>query len=187
MTETKKTENKMTETSTNKTNVTTGTKTTETSEAKSKGTKNRKKINFFNEKKWIMAYWYKRCRKAQFTEKYLWELWQKWWGNDFTSKSDVRFKELLPWIKEIKNTMTIDEIKQKRRDHADKQKMPQYIKRLAAKKGYYVKKCSTRNYPLKVSGYAVFKNENDKKPVYGKKFTLTAKEVIEYLEAKENK
>ena len=116
----------MTETSTNKTNVTTGTKTTETSEAKatetktetmtettetkSKETKNRKKIHFFSEKKWIMAYWYKRSRKAQFTEKYLWELWEKWWGNDFTSKSDERFKELLPWIKEIKNTMTKDEM-----------------------------------------------------------------------------
>ena len=193
----------MTETSTNKTNVTTGTKTTETSEAKatetnketmtettetkSKETKNRKKIHFFSEKKWIMAYWYKRSRKAQFTEKYLWELWEKWWGNDFTSKSDERFKELLPWIKEIKNTMKKDEIKQKRRDHADKQKMPQYIKRLAAKKGYCVKKCSTRNHPFKVSGYAVFKNENDKKAVYGNKFNKTAKEVIEYLEAKENK
>ena len=38
----------------------------------------RKNIHFFREKKWIMAYWFKTSRKAQFTEKYLWELMQKW-------------------------------------------------------------------------------------------------------------
>lgn len=48
-------------------------------EAKAK----RNKIHFFTEKKWIMAYWFKVCQKAQFTENYLWELWQKWFGNDF--------------------------------------------------------------------------------------------------------
>ena len=42
----------------------------------------RKNIPFFNEKKWIMAYWFKRSRKAQFTVKYLREQWIKWWGND---------------------------------------------------------------------------------------------------------
>ncbi len=74
---------------------------------------NRKKIHFFREKKWIMAYWFKTSRKAQFTETYLWELWQKWFGNDFTGKSDERFQEILPWIREIRRTMTKDEIKKK--------------------------------------------------------------------------
>ena len=45
-------------------------------------TAKRNKINFYNEKKWIMAYWFKRSRKAQFTVKYLREQWIKWWGND---------------------------------------------------------------------------------------------------------
>ena len=30
-------------------------------------------INFYEEKKWIMAHWFKTSRKAQFTEAYLWE------------------------------------------------------------------------------------------------------------------
>ena len=62
-----------------------------------------------------------------------------------------------------------------------------YIKKLAAKKGFYVKKCSTRNHRLKVSGYAIFKNQKDKKPVYGKKFDLTVKQVEEYLNKQEDK
>lgn len=151
------------------------------------GKTNKNKIHFFTEKKWIMAYWFKVSRKAQFTEQYLWELWQKWFGNDFESKSDERFQELLPWIREIRDTMTKDEIKQKRHDIADNRPMPKYIKKLAAKKGFYVKKCSTRNHPLKVSGYAIFKNQKDKKPVYGKRFDLTIKQVEEYLNKQEDK
>lgn len=147
----------------------------------------RKNIHFFREKKWIMAYWFKTSRKAQFTEKYLWELWQKWFGNDFTGKSDERFQEILPWIREIRRTMTKDEIKKKRHDIADCHPMPSYIKKLTSRKGYYVKKCSTRNHPLKVSGYAIFKNQKDKKAVYGKRFDLTAQQVIEILESKEDK
>lgn len=61
-------------------------------------TAKRNKINFFNEKKWIMAYWFKINQKAQLTETYLWELWQKWFGNDFNGKSDERFQDLLPWM-----------------------------------------------------------------------------------------
>ncbi len=45
--------------------------------------KNTSRINFYEEKKWIMAYWFKTSRKEQFTEMYLWELWQKWFGKDF--------------------------------------------------------------------------------------------------------
>lgn len=150
-------------------------------------TAKRNKIHFFTEKKWIMAYWFKVCRKAQFTENYLWELWQKWFGNDFEGKSDERFQELLPWIREIRDTMTKDEIKQKRHDVADNSPMPKYIKKLAAKKGLYVKKCSTRNHRLKVSGYAIFKKQKDKKPIYGKRFDLTVKQVEAYLNKQEDK
>lgn len=150
-------------------------------------TGNKKEISFFEEKKWIMAYWFKTSRKAQFTENYLWELWQKWWGNDFEGKSDERFQELLPWIREVRSSMTKDEIKQKRHSVADCRSMPRYIRELASQKGYCVKKCSTRHHPLRVSGYAVFKNEKDKVPVRGKKFNLTIEQVKEFLESKEDK
>lgn len=52
---------------------------------------NRKKIHFFREKKWIMAYWFKTSRKAQFTEEYLLRQWNIWWKGDFASISDQIF------------------------------------------------------------------------------------------------
>lgn len=148
---------------------------------------NTNRINFYEEKKWIMAYWFKTSRKAQFTETYLWDLWQKWFGNDFTGKSDERFQEILPWIKEIRRTMSKAEIKAKRHEAADSSSMPPYIKQLASRKGYCVKKCSTKRHQYKVSGYAIFKNERDKQPKYGRKFNLTVQQVKEILEAKEDK
>lgn len=147
----------------------------------------RRKIHFFREKKWIMAYWFKTSRKAQFTEEYLLRQWNIWWKGDFDSISDQIFQEIFTWIKDTVRTMTKDEIKKKRHDIADCRSMPLYIRQLVNKKGYYVKKCSTRKHPLKVSGYAIFKNQKDKKAVYGKKFDLTVKQVIKILEAKEDK
>lgn len=145
------------------------------------------RINFYEEKKWIMAYWFKTSRKAQFTEAYLWDLWRKWFGNDFDNKSDERFQEILPWIKEVRRTMSKDEIKVKRHEAADCHSTPEFIKKLASKKGYYVKKSSTRRHPLRVSGYAIFMNERDKQAKYGKKFNLTVQQVKEILETKEDK
>ena len=150
-------------------------------------TANRKKINFFKEKKWIMAYWFKTRGKSTFTEKYLYEQWCKLLGNDFSGISDERLHDTVVWLKETFCSMTKAEIKKKRHDIADKKPMPQFIKRLASQKGYCVKKCSTRHHPLRVSGYAVFKNEKDKVPVRGKKFELTLEQVKEFLESKEDK
>lgn len=145
------------------------------------------KINFYEEKKWIMAHWFKTSRKAQFTEAYLWELWRKWFENDFNNKSDERFQELLPWIREVRRTMSKAEIKAKRHEVEDSSSMPPYIKQLASRKGYCVKKCSTKRYPLRVSGYAIFKDDRDKQAKYGKKFNLTVQQVKEILEVKEDK
>ena len=133
---------------------------------------NTNRINFYEEKKWIMAYWFKTSRKAQFTEVYLWDLWQK---DTFT------------WIKQIVRTMSKAEIKAKRHEVADSSSMPPYIKQLASRKGYCVKKCSTKRHQYKVSGYAIFKDERDKQPKYGRKFNLTVQQVKEILEAKEDK
>lgn len=83
--------------------------------------------------------------------------------------------------------MSKAEIKAKRHEVADSSSMPPYIKQLASRKGYCVKKCSTRKHPLRVSGYAIFKNERDKQPKYGRKFNLTVQQVKEILEAKEDK
>lgn len=150
-------------------------------------TAKRNKINFFNEKRWIMAYWFKTRGKTTFTEKYLYEQWCKILGNDFSGMSDERLHDTVVWLKETFCSMTKDEIKKKRHDVADNMPMPQFIKRLASQKGYCVKKCSTRNHPLRVSGYAIFKNPKDRKAVRGKRFDLTANQVIEYLNKQEDK
>ena len=146
-----------------------------------------KNIKFFNEKKWIMAYWFKRSKKTEFTQKYLLQQWNKWWDGDFDDVSDERLHEIIVWIKETVRTMTMDEVKKKRSEAANKSPVLPLLKRLAEKKGYYIKKCSTRNHPLKVSGYAIFKNREDKVPVYGKKFDLTVKQAKKILESKEDK
>lgn len=144
-------------------------------------------ISFFNEKKWIMAYWFKRSRKTEFTVKYLREQWIKWWKSDAVNISDEMLQEISLWIKENVCPMTMDEVKKKRHEAANKSPVLPFLKRLAKRKGYYIKKCSTRNHPLKVSGYAIFKNKDDKVPVYGKKFDLTVKQTKKILEAKEDK
>lgn len=144
-------------------------------------------IPFFNEKKWIMAYWFKRSRKTEFTVKYLREQWIKWWKSDAVNISDEMLQEISLWIKETVCPMTMDEVKKKRHEAANKSPVLPFLKRLAKRKGYYIKKCSTRNHPLKISGYAIFKNKDDKVPVYGKKFDLTVKQTKKILEAKEDK
>lgn len=149
----------------------------------------RKNIYFFDEKKWIMAYWFKTMgrRKAQYTVKYLREQWIKWWRNDSECISDEMLQDILVWLRDIVRPMSKDEVKKKRRGAANKSPVLPFLKRLAEKKGYYIKKCSTRNHPLKVSGYAIFKNREDKVPVYGKKFDLTVKQTKKILESKEDK
>lgn len=162
---------------------------TATKETSNKKTGKKKKIYFYTEKKWIMAYWFKAIgrKKAQYTVKYLREQWTKWWEKDSDCISDEKLQDILVWLKEVVRPMSKDEVKEKRREVADKRRMTPYFKWLGDKKGYYVKKCSTRNHPLKVSGYAIFKNKTDKKPVYGKRFDLTAHQVKQILEAKEDK
>ena len=113
--------------------------------------------------------------------------WNIWWKGDFGSSSGQMFQDTFTWIKQIVRTMSKAEIKAKRHEVADSSSMPPYIKKLAIRKGYCVKKCSTRKHPLRVSGYAIFKNERDKQPKYGKKFNLTVQQVKEILEAKEDK
>lgn len=129
-----------------------------------------------------MALWYKRNRKCKLTESQMLIQWNKWWKCDFIDTTDKQFQDVFQWVKKTVNTMTMEQIKRRRHDIADKTSMPSYINKLASEKGYYVKKCSTSNHPFRVSGYAIFKNKNSKNPIYGKSFDLTIKQVREFLE-----
>ena len=148
---------------------------------------NTNKINFYEEKKWIMAYWFKTRRNINFSENQMLAQWSTWWKGDFGSSSGQMFQDTFTWVKQIVRTMSKAEIKAKRHEVTDSSSMPPYIRQLASKKGYCVKKCSTKRHPLRVSGYAIFKNERDKQAKYGKKFNLTIQQVKEILEAKEDK
>lgn len=140
------------------------------------------KIHFFKEKEWILARWYKKNKKCLLTENDMLIQWNKWWENDFIDITDRQFQDAFKWVKEIINSKTMEQIKKGRHDIADKTSMPSYINKLANEKGYYIKKCSTSKHPLRVSGYAIFKNKNSKRPIYGKNFDLTIKQVREFLE-----
>lgn len=139
------------------------------------------RINFYNEKKWIMAWWFKRNRK-RFSKEGMFSQWGKWWKNDFRDMDGV-FTEAFEWVQETINTKSLPEIQAERKKSADNKSREQgKIQKLAYKRGYYVKKCSTSNYPMKVSGYAVFKSKKSKKPLYGENFDLTIGQVRQFLE-----
>lgn len=146
-----------------------------------------KEINFYEEKRWIMAWWYKRRKELQFTDIDMLFRWNKWWKWDFIDTADEAFQNAYRWVKRSVNTMSMEQIKKSRYDIAvNKHKpIPKAIQDMAISKGYYVKKSSVFKYPLTVSGYAIFKNKKSKKPVYGGKFELTIEQVKEFLEGSE--
>ena len=60
----------------------------------------KKKINYYKEKRWIMAWWYKKRKELQFTDADMFSQWNKWWVCYFkklkcntTLKCEPRFEE----------------------------------------------------------------------------------------------
>lgn len=141
-----------------------------------------KKINFYKEKRWIMAWWYKRRKELQFTDADMFSQWNQWWKSDFTDSADEAFQNAYHWVKHTVNTMSMEQIKKGRYAIVVNKPIPKSIQDMAISKGYYVKKSSVSKHPLTVSGYAIFKNKKSKDPVYGGKYELTMKQVIEFLE-----
>lgn len=148
---------------------------------------NKKKINFFKEKKWIMAYWFKRNRKCELTENSVMNQWNKWWKEDCFNTNDERFQETFMWMKEIIKTMPIDDIKKKRYDLADRRPVPNSLQRMAISKGYFIKKAATSKHPYVVSGYMICssKGKRHNRVICGEKYNLTIKQVRDFLD-KEN-
>ena len=141
-----------------------------------------KEINFYKEKRWIMAWWYKRNKEFQFTDIDMLFQWNKWWKWDFIDTADESFQNAYRWVK---RTMSMEQIKKGRYAIVVNKPIPKAIQNMAISKGYYIKKSSVFKHPLTVSGYAIFKNKKSKKPVYGGKFELTIKQVKEFLEGSE--
>ena len=91
-------------------------------------TTNRNKIHFFEEKKWIMVYWF---TKTDFGINKMFLQWAKWWKGDFHDISDPGFQEVYEWVKETLQ-MSKNEIKQKR--HCRQQANAKVHKEVSCKK-----------------------------------------------------
>ena len=139
-----------------------------------------KKINYYKEKRWIMAWWYKRRKELQFTDADMFSQWNQWWKSDFTDSADEAFQNAYHWVKHTVNTMSMEQIKKGRYAIVVNKPIPKSIQNMAISKGYYIKKSSVSKHPLTVSGYAIFKSKKSKDPVYGGKYELTMKQVIEF-------
>lgn len=145
----------------------------------------KKKINYYKEKRWIMAWWYKKRKELQFTDIDMLFQWNKWWKWDFIDTTDEAFQNAYYWVKRTVNTMSMEQIKKGRYAIVVNKPIPKAIQDMAISKGYYIKKSSTTKHPLTVSGYAIFKGKKSKKPVYGGTHELTIEQVKEFLEGSE--
>lgn len=141
-------------------------------------TMKKNKINYFKEKRWIIAWWFKKNQGLD--ENKMFYQWKVWWKNDFSDIKNPKFQAAYEWVKETLKRPAA-EIKQGRYNAAYNRPVSKTLQKLAAEKGYVVKKSSIKHHPLKVSGYAVYK-KGSKKPVYGEKFDLTGKEVYKFLD-----
>lgn len=145
--------------------------------------KQNKRVKFYQEKKWIMAWWFKK--NYPLTEEKMYYQWNVWWMGDFDGISDIRFKNAYEWVQKIIK-IPAEEIKKGRLSVADTRSVPKDIQRLAFQKGYYIKKCAVSRHPLNVSGYAIYKSKKSAHAILGKKFDLTIKEVKEFLDKQED-
>ena len=146
----------------------------------------KKKINYYKEKRWIMAWLYKRRKELQFTDVDMLFQWNKCWKWDFIDTTDEAFQNAYHWVKRTVNTMSMEQIKKGRYAVVVNKPIPKSIQNMAISKGYYIKKSSASKYPLTVSGYAIFEHKRSKNPVYGGKHELTMRQVIEFLEKETN-
>lgn len=145
-------------------------------------------IPFFKEKKWIMAWWFKRQKNNQFSPTSMMELWKKKWGDDFASAEDKEFQDAFEWVRHTVQTLTMEQIKNKRYavTYGYNKPIPKGLQDEAHRKGYELRKGSAKKHPLSLSGYSIYK-KNGKKPIYGKKYELRIKQVNEFLQSKEDK
>ena len=146
---------------------------------------NQSKIRFFKEKKWIMAWWFKRTKNYQFSENQMLNQWHVWWKDDFvdTEMEDERLHNAFKGVREKINSMTMEQIKKCRYDVAETRPIPRGLQQIANNKGYFIKKGAVSKHPLTVSGYQICERKKSKKVLCGKKFDLTIKQVKEFLDS----
>lgn len=143
-----------------------------------------KYIKFFEEKKLIVAFHFKKNWKTPRIESMMFDLWKSWWPDDFSSEEpNEDFREIFKSISRIVRKYSKKKIKEKRRAVSDYSSVPELIQLRAVSLGYFIKKNTPKHRNRKVSGYAIFKDRNDadKNAVLGSRYDLTLSEVEEFL------
>lgn len=56
------------------------------------------KIHYFKEKKWIIAWWFKK--NGSITESQMMYQWKQWWKDDFNNINNQRFQDAFKWVRD---------------------------------------------------------------------------------------
>lgn len=94
----------------------------------------KKKINYYKEKRWIMAWLYKRRKELKFTDTDMFFQWNQWWKSDFTDSADEAFQNVYHWVKHTVNTMSMEQIKKGRYAVVVNKPIPKAIQNMAISK-----------------------------------------------------
>ncbi|WMC93210.1 hypothetical protein [Kineothrix sp. MB12-C1] len=170
------------------------------------------KISNFEEKKWILAYFMKRCKKISRGD--MLRNWIGWWKDDFVPASGYKkiqclggevhnwngknnhtlnedytilFNIIYKFTMETINKLSIEEIKEKLYQVKDKSGnyIPKKVYYKAKKLGFLVRKnVAGKKYPLRVCGYYVYKDGNI---VYGKNYDLDLNDIKKFLQKEQQK
>lgn len=171
-------------------------------------------IKFLNEKKWIMAYFFKR--QKHFGKDAVFRKWIEWWEDDFKDENDQLlhmhdhkicypynskerkdklilvheemdqfFHKIYDWISSTISSMSLEDIRAERYKSGDTRSAPAPVQILAKELGYFVRKSGIKNHPLTVSGYRIVKANSPRNVICGDNFNMTLNEVRKFLESKQ--
>lgn len=148
----------------------------------------KKDIKYRNEKRYIMALYYKQRLDQDLSITAMYKRWQRYWPEDYTAdEPDEHFKGDYRWIKTTINSKKLRQIISERQNAAPKNsRVPRRLQKLAKENGYMVKHGNCYKHPYSLSGYAVCTLKDDKL-VYGKNFDLSYGEVVGYIQQQAEK
>lgn len=158
-------------------------------------------INFYEEKLWIILLFIKQRLKTtpKNLDKFIVDRWKSWWMSDFSDengkplvygkgvimnsqhKIDSSKTKILNQISEwerVHMNLTFEDVLKGRRKARNLSIVPNWVKQLAKKNGYIVKKSATSIHWFRVSGYQVCSEKNPKQIIAGKKFDLTFQQML---------
>ena len=137
-----------------------------------------------NEKRYIMALYYKQHPQQDSSMAAMYKFWRQKWSEDYsTDEPDAQFERDYNWILKTICMKKLEQIVAERKNASSKkrQRVNDKLQDFAKSKGFLVKKGNCVSHPYELTGYAVFLLDG-KKLVYGKNFDLSYGEVVGYIE-----